>query len=316
MQCIECIDLSGQVCWEVLVRTNLTSYVMLLERMLYHTGDQWEVWEAGAQDDNYLSLSISHYDKIRNVTGWINRKDILNILNIFLCNVQSFSWGQDTSLEAVEADQEQEQDCPADVSPAGTWQDLVAVHAVAEADVDLYVHLLDDSSLVDHVDLLQVRVTAVVVLVHRLRTAPEYQLWTSAQSAVITLSSLTRILELARDVEAALHPDRTDPYEGVGPGFVQRIVLLTGVIVSLVARLHSVAPVHVIVGAHLEHQQPWVTLQDSPSHLGEPAGQTHQLLLGIAHWNTSQLLFLCPTATVLLSHPSAAKIGKLFQKSS
>ena len=85
---------------------------------------------------------------------------------------------------------------------------------------------------------------------------------------------LTRVLKRSCDVETALDSDRTDPHEGVGRGLVQSVVLLTGVIISLVPGLHSITPVHIIVGTDLE-QQPSHLTPPHPPYLGEPTGDTH-----------------------------------------
>jgi len=141
--------------------------------------------------------------------------------------------------------------------PVPGGYDLVAVLAAAEADVDVHVHLLGGAALVDHVHGLEITVTPVVVFIHGLSTAAEYQLLVSV---------------FAGDVEAALHPQGADPHEGVSPGRGEAVVLLARVVVPLHAGLHPVAPVHVIVRTNL-----WKSTR-----------YTHPLNLCLAHANPDQ----------------------------
>lgn len=175
----------------------------------------------------------------------------------------------DRSVEAVQSCEEEERGCEAELLPAGRWENLVTILAAAEADVDLHVYLLHGPSLVDDIHGLKVGVTAVVMLVHGLGTATEYQLWTSSLSVSqschpLVTCHLTGLLKSSCDVEAALDPDRADPDEGVGRGLVEGVVLRAGVIISLVSSLHTIATVHIIVGTHLEQHH---TLTPSHHHI-------------------------------------------------
>merc|ERR1711950_88721 len=121
----------------------------------------------------------------------------------------------------------------------------------------MYVHLLGGAALVYHVHCLEIAVTPVVVFIHRLSTAAEYQLLVSV---------------FAGDVEAALDSQGTDPDEGVSPGRGEAVVLFARVVVPLHAGLHPVASVHVIVRTNL-----WKSTR-----------YTHPLNLCPAHANPDQ----------------------------